>query len=300
MMRSNLTFACVAILATSAATAAPPASNCSDQFNASPINVRYDPLGDQARNYVVVPVTLTGTAYGDTQLHAEFADQELTSPVRIGTHGPIYDLQRSGTVVKPGTGIFDPGFAFHYTFNNNGIAEPISGIQLLIDPGQDVAAGVYGESLDMVYRCQDPQSIYTQSAVLQITVDVPSSLTASLAGGSASGTLDFADFSSLSRSVQVNVYATGPYALSVVSLNAQKMKLADAPAGAAGNANAEIGYTITFNGAAVSTAASAHFARTGVLGAHLPLAVTAESVAGKRAGAYHDTLTLTFTPLATL
>lgn len=138
-----------------------------------------------------------------------------------------------------------------------------------------------------------------QSGVLQLVVDVPSTLTASLAGGSSSGTIDFGDFSTLTQTAMVGVSSTGPYAVRITSTNGQVMKLTTPPPGVAGAANAQIPYTVTFAGTAVSSTPT-RFSRTGVGGTHLPLSITAGPVGAKRAGTYHDIITVTFTPLATL
>lgn len=279
------------------------------QFTASSIDVTYDPLGMQSASQVVQPVVLFATRGSGGGVGAEntaqFVDQESGS-VRVGTNGPLYTIMygSSMVVVPRNAAPLSPGNTFSFRFSSSGGgAEQVSGLQFIIDPGLDVAAGVYSESLDIQMKCGGSggnQPIELQSGVLHISVSVPSTLIASLAGGSASGTLDFGDFSDPARTAMVNVYSTGPYALSIASDNNGYMKLLGAPPQAADASNARIAYTLTFDGRPVSTAASVHFERTGVNGRQLPLAVTAESVAGKRAGTYHDSIIVTFTPLATL
>jgi hypothetical protein len=277
------------------------------QFTASPINVTYDPLGTQGVSQVVRQVTLMASRNESavTGGTAQFVDQD-SGTLRIGTSGPIYTIEESqkGVVVNGSAPPPTPANSFTFRFSGSGSAtEPVYGIQFVIDPGQDVPAGVFSESLDMQMRCGESdgnQPVDLQSGVLHITVDVPSTLIASLAGGSASGTLDFGDFTGQTKTAMVNVYSTGPYALSIASENNGAMKLAGAPPQSSDTGNAQIGYTLTFNEHSVTPGTSVHFGRTGVGGTGLPLSVVAEPVAGKRAGVYRDSITLTFTPLATL
>jgi hypothetical protein len=277
------------------------------QFTASPINVTYDPLGAQGVSQVVRQVTLMASRNENTVTEgsAQFVDQN-SGTLRVGTGGPVYTVEESQKVVAVDRSAApaNPANSFPFRFSGSGsAAEPVYGVQFVIDPGQDVPAGVFSESLDMQMRCggsDGNQPVDLQSGVLHVTVDVPSTLIASLAGGSASGTLDFGDFAGLTRTAMVNVYSTGPYALSIASENNGVMKLEGAPPQAADSGNARIGYTLTFNGRPVPAGTNVHFGRTGVGGSGLALSITAEPVASKHAGVYRDSITLTFTPLATL
>jgi len=272
-------------------------------FSATAINVKYDPLGAQSNSQIVQPVTLTAgrsSVFG-LDVTAQFVDEDSNGTLRIGTSGPTYTITSNGSgpvVVGLGAGQLSQGNTFFVPGRGS---QQVNGIQFLIDPGQDLPAGVFSESLDMQLRCGDSSApVNLQSNVLQITVDVPSTLKAYLAGTSSNGTLDFGDFSNLTKQALVNIQSTGPFGLSIASDGGGVMKLSGAPAAAAGAANAQVGYTMTFNGAAVSVGSNTHFGRTGIGGLGLPLSVTAESIAGKRAGTYRDTITLTFSPLATL
>jgi hypothetical protein len=287
---------------------APHAQAACARFTASDINVTYDPLGTQGVTQVVQPISLgvsrdlTVSGATPQSVTAQFVDSDSGNTLRIGTSGPIYSIESASSVaVSRITAPLDPAHSFTYPFSQSGtgLTETIRGIQFFIDPGQDIPAGVYSENLDVQYRCNvTGETDFTdlQSAALRVSVSVPSKLTASLAGVSASGTLQFDDFSSLAQTAMVNVYSTGPFSFSAVSDNGA-MKLQGAPVGAA---NAQIAYSLGFDGQAISSGDVTHHARTGIGGASLPLTVTAEPIQGKRAGIYHDNLTLTFTPLATL
>jgi hypothetical protein len=283
-------------------TAAAAQAGCAS-FTAPPISVSYDPLGAQGSAQIVQPITLTAASDSGspTAVMGQFVDQNSGS-LRIGTGGPLYTIMRSyNRVVVPLGVTFNPSFAFDYDFMSVGTrkAEMIPGVNFYIDPGQDVAAGVYRENFDLQYQCSSSTATETQSGVLQIVVNVPSTLTASLAGGSTAGTLDFGDFSSLTRTAMVGVYSTGPYAISFSSANARAMKLQNPPPGAVNSSNAQIPYVVSFAGAALS-GGTTHFPRTGVGGTSLPLTVTVDPALDKRAGVYHDVITVTFTPLTAL
>jgi hypothetical protein len=300
MMRDSLLAAAALIMTAGVAHAA-----CAS-FTAGAINVTYDPLGAQGVSQLVQPVTLLAARNHGTgpEIAAQFVDEDSTGTLRIGTRGPIYAVEDAARAVAVGRNApqLGPANSFDFRFSTpEGGTEPVNGIRFVIDPGQDVPAGVFRETLAMQMRCGGGNApVDLQSGVLYVTVDVPSTLIASLSGTGASGTLDLDDFSEPTRTALVNVYSTGPYALSISSDNGMNMKLVGAPAEAASAGTAQIPYALTFDGRPVLAGSSTRFARTGVGGAQLPLAVTVDSVAGKRAGAYHDAIVLTFTPLATL
>jgi hypothetical protein len=301
-----LALICIAVLGMATAASAACA-----RFTASDVNVTYDPLGTQGVTQVIQPLSLTVArgAVSDpadtaTGVIAQFVDHDSITTLRIGSRGPLYAIQGSQPVlvdrVSPQLGPTQI-FTHVFTGSGTGLSEPVSNLQFIIDPGHDLPAGVYDESIDMQFRCTTasatPGTVNLQSSVLHVSVNVPSKLTASLSGGSTSGTLDFADFSTLSKTAMVNVYSTGPFALTIVSANGGAMKLDGAPIKAA---NAAIDYTVNFAGVPVAVGNETHFDRTGIGGTGLPLQVTVGSPDAKRAGIYRDSLTLTFVPLATL
>lgn len=299
---TRLIFKFMPALVMAAATACGAQAACAT-FTTSDIDVTYDPLGTQGTTQVYQTVQMTATAQDDNPagVTAQFVDQDNGSTLRIGTRGPIYSITSPGKVVVVGQNAvpLNPSNTFSYAFPSQGTGA-VNGLYFIIDPDQNTPAGVFSEELSLQFQCTGSTGMQLQSAGLHVSVHVPSTLIVSLAGSSASGTLDFAYFAELTKTALVNVYSTGPYALSVTSDNGQTMKLVNAPAGAA--ANTQIGYTLSFDGVPVPTGATTgrHFGATGIGGAQLPLAVTAEPISTKRAGTYHDTITLTFTPLTTL
>jgi hypothetical protein len=279
-------------------------SSCA-QFSASNIDVTYDPLGTQGVSQVVQPVDLRVARKfggGPVTVNAQFVDWDSNTTLRIGSRGPIYTIEGNGTVVTNRYGpALLPNQYFSHTFQStkSDAYEPINGLQFFIDPGQDIPAGIYDETLDVQYRCLTgnpfDQSVDWQSGVLNVSVNVPSKLVANLSGGSTSGTLDFGDFNDHARGAMVNVYSTGPFTVDVDSDNYGHMVLDGA---SHPDRDARIAYGLSFAGFPVRLGSRMHFFRTGIGGAGFPLLAFTNDVHGKRAGTYRDTLTVTITPTA--
>lgn len=287
--------------------ASPAAAGCA-RFHSGDIYLTYDPLGSEAAGQIVRPITLSvmrpssGATTG-SNVTAQFVDFDSIQVPRIGLRGPVYAIYADQQVVVDRTA---PPLRQNQVFSHTlpagkaGAGEPVHGLQLILDGGQDIAAGVYEERLEVQFHCDtDPRGgdVEIQPAVLRVLVNVPSKIIANLAGGSVSGTVDFADFSSLTHAASVNVYSTGPYALRIDSANNGAMRI---PGSEATGANSRIDYTLNFRGQRVEPGRRYLFRRSGIGGEASPLTVTAEPVQAKRSGIYHDTLTLTFTPLALL
>jgi hypothetical protein len=302
----------VPALAALAALAGLPAHAACARFTASDIFLTYDPLGAEGAGQITRPVVLSvargsdagGPSSPKSDISAQFVEPDDVNITRVGTRGPIYSIyaNQAEVLVDRTAAPLRPSEIFTHHFGDPAnFAEAVHGLQLIIDGGQDIAAGVYEDKLEIQYSCAAAAAAgmpRIQPSVLRVRVDVPSKIIANLAGGSTSGTLDFADFATPARTASVNVYSTGPYALKVESANDGAMKLTETT-GLSG-ASTQIAYNLSFQGVAVVLGQAQVFPRTGVAGAALPLVVTAEPIASKRAGAYHDTLTLTFTPLSIL
>jgi hypothetical protein len=170
---------------------------------------------------------------------------------------------------------------------------------LSVPPGQDVAAGVYSATLDVQFRCGQGHGVgdvRLQTGVLPVAITVPSVLSVNLAGGGEKGTIDFDQFEALTRSANVQVRSTGAFSLEIHAEHAGRMVLL----GTAGGKGREIPYSLAFNGGAIALDTHVSYPRTGVGGLSMPLAVTVGDISDERSGAYKDTLTLVFTPKATL
>jgi hypothetical protein len=279
-------------------------SSCA-RFAASDIDVTYDPLGTQGVSQVVQPISLRvarNSGGGSSTVIAQFVDWDSNTTLRIGSRGPTYTIESNSTVVtnRYGAALLSNQY-FSHTFQSkkSDAYEPINGLQFFIDPGQDIPAGVYDETLDIQYRCPTgnpfDHSTGWQSGVLHVSVNVPSKLVANLSGGSTSGTLDFGDFNDHVRGAMVNVYSTGPFTVKVDSDNYGNMVLDGT---SHPGRDSRIDYGLLFAGFPVRLGNRMHFFRTGIGGAGFPLVAFTNDVFGKRAGTYRDTLTVTITPTA--
>jgi spore coat protein U-like protein len=283
-------------------------------FNGGSINATYDPLHGQAVNDLVEPISLSVTRQNGsplpTAVAAQFVAQNGQRPnLTLGSaSGPVYIVHSndgSFPIVGQGAAPFQQlqyvGVGFPTSPTNATVT--VAGLQLIIPAGQDLAAGVYQESLNIQYRClsgpndtvQQHADVTTQSSVVPVTITVPDKISANLAGGQSHGLIDFGDFDHLSHRVAIQVRSTGPYNLLITSQNAGKMLLGDLPKGGSDASNS-IAYTLLYDGFPVSLGTPGLYQRTGVFGAYLDLVVTAEPIDEKRAGQYSDTLTVTFTP----
>jgi spore coat protein U-like protein len=282
-------------------------------FTADPINVTYNPLGATGALGVVRPVSAMVSRVDGGSLNevvGQFMDQgQSAGSVFILNGGPTYDIVNAFgqlVVVHPSSTPLGPGHVFFPStlgFNDHGhppTTAPVNALGFYLPPGQDVAAGVYSETLDVQYGCGDGRGgagpANLQTGVLPITVIVPSTLSVNLAGGIAHGAIDFGAFASLTKSANVQVRSTGPFSLVITAEHNGKMYLF----GTSGGAGQEIPYALSFNGNAVTLGDSTSYTRTGVGGLSMPLSVTAQDIGANRAGFYKDTLTLVFTPKATL
>jgi hypothetical protein len=306
------------ILAAPLAMAASSSWAACATFTADSVNVTYNPLGATGVLGIYQPLSVTigrgrsNNGNGNlSNVVGQFMDQGQSSgSVFILNGGPNYNiinLVGQEVVVHPSSSPLQPGHVFVANtedFNDHGhdaSAAPVIGLALLIPPGQDVAAGVYSEVLDVQYACGNGSpngngDVHLQTGVLPINVTVPSTLSVNLAGGGRHGTIDFDTFESLTKSANVQVRSTGPFSLVITAEHNGKMFLL----GSSGGAGQEIPYGLTFNGNAVVLGNSSSFTRTGVGGLSMPLAATVGDVSADRAGKYKDTLTLVFTPKAAL
>lgn len=292
--------------------AGPCHADCAS-FSASSVNLTYDPLGGAATLGLFRPLQVSVTRGISpsgvvTGVTAQFMDQGQTGAVfRLDT-GPTYDItdqSNNEVVVHQSSTPLLTGQTFFADFSSRAdqaravVVDQIATLSLSVPPGQDVAAGVYASTLDVQFACSVGGSqgdTRMQTGVLPITITVPSVLSVNLAGGGARGTIDFGQFEDLTKSANIQVRSTGPFSLHISAEHAGKMLLA----GTSGGAGQEIPYTLDFNGSAAPLDTDISYARTGVGGLSMPLAVTVGDTSAERAGIYKDTLTLVFTPRATL
>lgn len=292
--------------------AGPCQADCAS-FSASPINLTYDPLGGAATLglFLSFPIRVTRGVSASgvvTGVTGQFMDQGQTGAVFRLDGGPTYDITDQGNnemIVHQSTSPLVTGHTFFADFSSRAdqaravAVEQINNLAISVPPGQDVAAGVYAATLDVQFQCAVGATlgdVRMQTGVLPVTITVPSVLSANLAGGGLKGTIDFGQFEDSTKSANIQVRSTGPFNLHISAEHAGKMVLL----GTSGGTGQEIPYTITFNGTPAPLDSDVAFGRTGVGGLSMPLAVTVGDTSGERAGVYKDTLTVVFTPKATL
>jgi hypothetical protein len=270
-------------------------------------DMRIDPLDTAGAAQLMQPATLNFRRVGvdatpltivyqildeDTAVHArvgasagpqvEWRSDDTGRDISV-SRGDAYALLRSGKVVLAAD-------------ENSKRA----GLRLFLkELREDLPAGIYREQFTVRYWCDEEGATmpYESPGIVAVTVQVPNVLSASVAGASARGEIDFLDFATLSRSLSVSVRSTGRYSVSARSLNGSVMLRE----GAAAPTEAErITYSVRFGGHRLELDTSGGFVhpRAGLAGQQIPLEVTAEDVSKKRAGSYNDTLILTLSPVS--
>lgn len=269
--------------------------------------VRVDPMDAAGAAELVQPFQLTfrRAAVGSEALTVRYqiVDDDSAAIARVGqSQGPLvewtgpdsprnigalrseaYALLRSGVVVL-------------------GEGDPAAQRSLMLRLGDlraDLPAGVYREQFTVRFWCEDGETAlpYETAGAVAVTVAVPNVLSASIGGASVRGEIDFMDFETLTRTLQVSVRSTGPFRVSARSQNRGVMLREGA--GASALASDQVRYRADFGGQALTIDGSSGaqtLPRAGLTGRQIPLDVRVEDVSGNRAGAYADTLYLTLEP----
>lgn len=269
-------------------------------------DVRIDPLDAAGAAQVLQPLTLTfrRAEMGSEPIHVVYQIlDEDTEGQRVGVSAGPQVEWRSGQNNKEIGASRNEGPAMVRTDSLNiapGSSSEQVGVRLFVQNlREDLPAGVYREQFTVRYWCQNMQQSLPVElpGVIAVTVQVPNVLSASIAGASNHGQIDFLDFAALKRSLTVSVRSTGPYSVSARSLNGSVL-LRDAATGAA--ASDRIPYIVAFGGRPIALDANSSFRnpRAGLGGLQIPLDVEVQDVSSKRAGEYSDTLVLTLSPVA--
>ena len=137
---------------------------------------------------------------------------------------------------------------------------------------------------------------YESTGVVAVSVAVPNVLSASVAGASTTGAIDFGGFEALARSLQVSVRSTGPFKLTARSENGGALLREGSYQTV--TPSDRISYRASFAGEFLSTdgTVSPVLPRAGLAGRQIPLDVVVSDVTANRAGIYKDTLYLTLEP----
>lgn len=270
-------------------------------------DIRVDPLDASGPAELVQPLALTfrrtGLDGAPITVRYQIVDEDSSLRSRIGRSvGPLVQWQGEDSVRDLGA------------FRGEAYSQLRSGVVLLgadedvsqrtvrlrlTDLREDLPAGVYREQFTVRFWCGDADASLPHEAqgVVAVTVTVPNVLSASIAGTSVRGEIDFMDFAALSRTLMVSVRSTGPYVVTARSMNGGVMIREGA---AAADDADRIRYDAAFDGQRLELDETRGRAapRAGLAGRQMPLEVTVEDVRTKRAGAYADTLLLTLTPVS--
>lgn len=290
--------------------------------------IQYDPFSSIGLTQVTIPLTLTRFTgpggkktqqvffvlekpVGSPNYQVLFTNSNTTSNVvyNVGSHPGLPDMNQntSGQIYYNFGGASQPDTA---TFN----------VQVTVPAGVDLSAGG-NINFDIVYKCfgtgnlPDVTVDTTLPQAISINVNVLSALQASYAGG----VLDFGEVGNVStatvtgtpatytRTGNVNVRSSGPYAINLTSNNNYKLTY---PGGSLTNAGQTLVYSASFVGvtrqgvSGNNTAIAAinkNCVRAGLGGVSHPLSVTLKEggQTGKTtAPLYNDFLNVTVTPLA--
>jgi hypothetical protein len=269
--------------------------------------VRIDPLDAAGPAQIMQPLTMTfrrvGTAADQLHVTYQIVDEDSPGPPRVGvTAGPPLEWRSDDSGRNIGAArneAFAPLRSGEVALGPNEASRQASLRLFLTDPREDLPAGVYREQFTLRYWCGDPEAThpFEMRGIVTVAVQVPNVLSATVAGASTRGQIDFLDFATLSRALQVSVRSTGPFSVTAQSLNGSFMLRE----GAQGSDPADrIPYVATFGGRPLilGTASSFTNPRTGIAGQQISLNVTVNDVSTKRAGRYSDTLVLTLAPVS--
>ena len=270
--------------------------------------VRVDPLDASGPGELVQPFVLTFRRTGvDTEplmVRYQIVDEDSNIQSRVGlSQGPTVEWQGEDSVREIGAfrseaySLLRSGRA---VFGENDAASQQDVRLRVTNLRADLAAGVYREQFTVRYWCGeiDASMPYESQGTIAVSIAVPNVLSASVAGASVNGQIDFMDFATLSRTLQVSVRSTGPYRVTARSVNGGVLQRERASGAASGDNADRIRYDAVFDGQPLDTdgSASRGMPRAGLLGRQIGLDVEVESVDGKRAGTYADTLLLTLAP----
>ena len=297
----------VATCATTLLTAGSATAQCVTVDPVLVPDIRVDPLDAAGPAELVQPLALifrrAGSDDAPLTVRYQIVDEDSSIRSRVGrTVGPLLEWQAEDSIRDIGALRNEA-----YSLLRSGVVtlrpdEDVNqrNVRLrLTDLRADLPAGVYREQFTVRFWCGDAEASlpHESQGVVATTVTVPNVLSASIAGASVHGEIDFMDFATLSRSLNVSVRSTGPYVVTARSQNGGFMMREGTVSPDAAD---RIAYDAAFDGQALTLdeARGRAAPRAGLAGRQIPLDVMVEDVSSKRAGIYADTLFLTLTPVS--
>lgn len=268
--------------------------------------VRIDPLDASGTAELVQPFFLTfrRAALGPdpVTIRYQVVDEDSSAIARVGlSQGPIIEWTSSSSSRDIGA-LRHESYALLRTgivaLDEDDAAAQTQVALRLSDLRADLPAGIYREQFTVRFWCENEANpvSYDSMGAVAVSVAVPNVLSANVAGASLRGEIDFLDFETLTRSLQVSVRSTGPFRVSARSENGGLMIREGT--GATAHTSDQIRYHASFGGdiVAVDGTVNQILPRAGLTGRQFPLDVRVEDVSGNRAGIYADTLYLTLEP----
>jgi hypothetical protein len=264
--------------------------------------IRLDPMSASPGGELVQTFNITFRGAQGTPFLFRISDEDSGVVHRVGqTAGPVIDWTHGSVDIGVGRleaftdALGRGGGASGIPRGSNSVDVPIT--LRLSDLQADLAAGIYREQFTVRFNCNvKGGSNYGESmGAVAVSVAVPNVISVNVAGASASGQIDFQDFATLSRSLNLSVRSTGPFRVRAASENAGAMvrdrvtNPTDVDL---------IPYSLTLDGQSMDVGSwSSRQPRVGLTGRQFPLEVTAADISSNRAGEYRDELTITFEPL---
>lgn len=294
------------IAATAAALPGAVSAQCASVDPVIIPQVRVDPLDAAGPGELVQPFVLTfrraGLDGAPVTVRYQIVDEDSSVLSRVGlSQGPTVQWQSQDSIRDIG--------AFRseaYALLRSGrlvigeddqAAQATVGLRLT-NLRADLSSGIYREQFTVRYWCGEDDATlpYDAQGAVAVSVAVPNVLSANIAGASVHGQIDFAEFTQLSRSLQVSVRSTGPYQVAARSLSGGVLLRESARAGDEAD---RIRYDARFGGQTldIQDGVERRMPRAGLLGEQIGLDVRVEDIEKKRAGDYADTLLLTLSPV---
>ncbi|MDB5422069.1 MAG: hypothetical protein JWR59_2016 [Brevundimonas sp.] len=269
--------------------------------------IRVDPLAASEATDLIQPLQLTfrrsGVGSAPVTLRYQIIDDDSSAIARVGlSQGPVIDWTSSDSSRSIGALRYEAYSLLRtgvVTIGDDDGAVQRSVTLRLGDVRSDIPAGVYREQFTVRYWCEAEEMglPYESAGAIAVSVAVPNVLSASVAGASLRGEIDFMDFATLSRTLQVSVRSTGPYRVTARSENGSALVREGVETSP--RASDRINYSADFAGEGlglVSAAGARQMPRAGLTGRLIPLIVNIDNIKGKVAGRYFDTIYLTLEP----
>lgn len=268
--------------------------------------IRLDPLDASGASELVQPFYLTfrRAAVGAEPIEVRYqiVDEDSAAIARVGlSRGPVVEWTSASSSRDIGA-LRHESYALLKTgkisLGQNDAAVHSQVALRLSDLRADLPAGIYREQFSVRFWCGSDDSAIAHEVpgAVAASIAVPNVLSANVAGASSRGEIDFLNFETLTRALQVSVRSTGPFRVTARSENGGVLVREGARVN--GGASEHIAYQVSFDGELLTVEGGANriLPRAGLGGRQFPLEVRAADVAANRAGVYSDTLYLTLEP----